>query len=245
VLALAVGLTDKVLVFLRPSMRTYLVAAGVALVVVGVARVALDARATRDTATGAREEVHGDHDDRAHRASRVGWLIIVPFVVAVVIAPGTLGSWAVSHQAGTQAVPRRHFDMEAFLRTQAVVGGAPTMRLYDFYSAADGDAAERHALGSVNVRLVGFVTIRHDRSGFDLDRFLISCCAADATLLQVHVRNLAQTPRADTWIEATLRFVPGASPAAVDIESGSPPVADVVAIHTVSAPSEPYEFIYQ
>lgn len=259
-LALYVGLSDRILTFLRPQMRPYLVISGAVLAVVAVVvllaeqRVASRAPATTrgtDADHGGDEHRGHDHDhdhDRGHRASRAGWMLLLPMFVAVVVAPGTLGAWAADRQRGVMFAGTYDFDVGPFLQAHAIAGTVPEMRLIDFSTAA-ADEADRAQLAAVSVQLTGFI----NRSDADaevpdevmLDRFIVGCCVADAALLEVRLSGeIPMELESEQWVVVTVRFDPEASPLATDVRRGESPVARVESVRPIDPPNEPYEYLY-
>jgi uncharacterized repeat protein (TIGR03943 family) len=167
----------------------------------------------------------------------VGWLLLVPVLVVLVVQPAALGSYAVSSRA---VVPGG--DGGDYPPLSAPVRGAVPMPMAEFVTRAVRDPAQ--SLAGVRVRLTGFVTPAEpgDR-GWRLTRFVIFCCAADAEALQAVVRG-DPTPRArDQWLEVEGTWQP--RPAAVDDPSPPPPVLDADAVRPIAAPRPPYEYSVQ
>ncbi|HEV2870085.1 MAG TPA: TIGR03943 family protein, partial [Actinomycetota bacterium] len=81
--ALWLGLTDAALAYVRGALRPPLVASGVVLL--GLALVALRGR----------DPGGYGHD---HGAPRSGWLLALPVLVLLLVAPPALGSFAASRQ---------------------------------------------------------------------------------------------------------------------------------------------------
>ncbi|MGQ0679508.1 MAG: TIGR03943 family putative permease subunit [Actinomycetota bacterium] len=116
----------------------------------------------------------------------------------------------------------------------------PEMSLLDFLEITYYD--ETQALAGIPVRLVGFAMpgqgLARDR--FLLSRFMISCCAADAQLMQAAVIDPKEiSPGKDVWVEVTGTWDPaGAGETTVD----GFPVPTLVAsrIQVIPAPEIPY-----
>ncbi|MGY1750347.1 TIGR03943 family putative permease subunit [Modestobacter sp. SYSU DS0511] len=107
-----------------------------------------------------------------------------------------------------------------------------TLLQYTIWSQADPAAlAERR------VRLVGFVVPRDDGGPgdgtWDIARFSIACCAADAAALRVQVLDASSGLSADQWVEVVGTAVPR--------EPGGPPVLRAASVEPIAAPAEPYE----
>lgn len=244
-LAIAVGATTLVLAsgedylhFLRPSMRPYLLAAGVTFVLLGAVVLvsALVAERRVPVATGA--VAHDDHD-HAH-GERIGWLLLLPVAVAL-LAPAALDAYGTA-----RAMPYRQrqwalqdFDVQKYLRTQTIAGGVPELPISDYIGAAVG-AKNAKLLEDHDIRVLGFVADdrARGRDTFLLTRYRISCCAADATPMQlvVHPPPGARVPPRNRWVEATVR-----------LEAEQPHHQDLIHVEAtdlkpVDAPSHPYDY---
>lgn len=245
-LALYVGLSDRILTFLRPQMRPYLVLSGGVLAAVSAAALLLDRRPAAAGHPAADHEHAGpDHagHEHGHRGSRVGWLLLVPMLVAVVVAPGTLGAWAADRQRGVMFAGTYDFDLDPYLQAHAIAGTEPELRMLDFTTAA-ADAEDRATLAEVSVQLTGFVN-RSDDGVVHLDRFVVGCCVADAALLEVVLAgDVPSDLAAEQWVRATVRLDPARSPAPDAIRRGAVPTVTVERIEAIDAPGEPYEYLY-
>jgi uncharacterized repeat protein (TIGR03943 family) len=178
---------------------------------------------------------HPDGHDSHHRA-RVGWLLLVPVLVVMLIQPAALGSYAVS----SRSVVPGGGDGE-FPPLGAPVRGAVPMSMAEFVTRAVRDPGQ--SLAGVRVRLVGFVAPTDGGGGYRLTRFVIFCCAADAEALQAVVRG-DPIPRArDQWLEVDGTWQP--RPAAVDDPSPPPPVLKADPVHPLAPARPPYEYSVQ
>jgi uncharacterized repeat protein (TIGR03943 family) len=82
------------------------------------------------------------------------------------------------------------------------------------------------------VQLTGFVAAAESR-GFELARYQIACCAADAAPVVVQVVGTSgDSPPLDQWVEVTGTFQPS---------SGEVPELAATSIVEIEAPNEPYE----
>jgi uncharacterized repeat protein (TIGR03943 family) len=82
------------------------------------------------------------------------------------------------------------------------------------------------------VKLIGFVAADVD-GGFELARYTISCCAADAAPVVVRVLGTSGDPPArDQWVMVTGRFRPG---------GGEIPDLLATSVAQIPAPNDPYE----
>jgi uncharacterized repeat protein (TIGR03943 family) len=135
----------------------------------------------------------------------VAWLLALPPLALVLIAPPALGAFAASRQP-TLPPP----TIQARPTGEAAPNGSPSL-FAPLIPPGDGaavpmslaeylarDYEEPHTLAGVRIRLVGFVTPQPSgRDGYLLTRFAINCCAADATALKVTIHG-DPVPRAPT-----------------------------------------------
>jgi uncharacterized repeat protein (TIGR03943 family) len=167
----------------------------------------------------------------------VGWLLLVPVLVVLVVQPAALGSYAASSRS---VVPGG--DDGDFPPLAAPVRGAVPMPMAEFVTRAVRDPSQ--SLAGVRVRLTGFVApAEAGDHGWRLTRFVIFCCAADAEALQAVVHG-DPAPRArDQWLEVEGTWQP--RPAAVDDPNPQPPVLDADAVRPIAPPRPPYEYSTQ
>ena len=214
--------------FVQQRMRYPLLAAAILLLVFGVQEVF---RSTRE-----QEELTAEVAKRSI-APMVGWLLILPYLVLISVAPTGLGSAAADRVEAFTPPPSR----QAF-PTLDPSAGPVEMGVLEFLDRAIWD--DGRSLEGVTVRLEGLVV--NDASvpdGFVLTRFLVSCCAADGVPLQVSVSG---TPAIadDTWVIADVVWKPPAIPYQ---ELDGPWVVEAEAVGVTpvgDAPNDPYETPY-
>ena len=220
--------------YVRPGLAPWLLAGGVVVLLLGL----LPPLGLLGQAAAGRSDGHGGHGGHGHGA-QVGWLLLVPVLVVMLVQPSALGSYAVS---GRSAVPGGGGD--GFPPLSAPVRGAVPMSMAEFVTRAVRDPGQ--SLTGVRVRLTGFVApaeATDGPGGYRLTRFVVFCCAADAEALQAVVRGDA-TPRArDQWVEVEGTWLP--RPAAVDDPTPPPPVLQADLVRPVPPPRPPYEYSMQ
>jgi uncharacterized repeat protein (TIGR03943 family) len=214
--------------YVRPGLAPYLLAGGV---VVGLLGLLPPLGLLGEPAAG-HAGGHGGH----HHRTRVGWLLLVPVLVVLLVQPAALGSYAVSSRTVVPGGGDGGFPPLA-----APVRGAVPMSMAEFVTRAVRDPGQ--SLARVRVRLVGFVAPAEGTGGYRLTRFVIFCCAADAEALQAVVRG-DPTPRArDQWLEVEGSWQP--RPAAVEDPTPPPPVLKADLVHPVAPVRPPYEYSVQ
>jgi uncharacterized repeat protein (TIGR03943 family) len=234
--AMAVWLwrSGQALNYVRPSLVPLVGAAGLVLLAGGLLPPLGLLGAGR---AGHPPDGSGDQDQH-HHGGRVGWLLLVPVLVVMLIQPAALGSYAVSSRT---VVPG---GGNGFPPLDAPVRGAVPMPMAEFVTRAVRDPGQ--SLAGVRVRLTGFVAPAEDGDkdgSYRLTRFVIFCCAADAEALQAVIRGDA-TPRArDQWLEVEGTWQP--RPASPDDPNPQPPVLNADVVRPVAPQRPPYEYSMQ
>lgn len=224
--------------YVRGNLRPWLLAAGIVLIVIGiVSLLRSDLRRRRvddvddddtDDGLAAGADGHG----HAHTGQRwVAWLLLAPILVIFLVAPPALGAYTAAHRGGAVAKPVGDSTFTAL-----PAGNAVPDTLRDFSERAVWDKGR--TLTGRTVALTGFVTPRTG-GGIFLTRMMITCCAADASPIEVMVSGTIARLRANEWLKITGRY------AGLDHrdDNGSGPLAVLRAarITPISAPAEPYE----
>jgi uncharacterized repeat protein (TIGR03943 family) len=230
-MALYLGRSDAALVYVKAGLQPLLAVSGVILVGLGLVAVASHGR--------------DQHGHQLH-GPRVAWLLALPPLALVLIAPPALGAFAASRQP-IQPPPTIHArSTEPAASTSDPFpplippsdGTAVPMPLAEYLTR---DYEAPHTLAGVRIRLLGFVTPqRRGRGGYLLTRFAISCCAADATALRVAIRGDLVARPSDTWLEVEGRWQQRTD------DSPDQPAADTAvlmaeSVRVIKQPSEPYE----
>jgi uncharacterized repeat protein (TIGR03943 family) len=234
-MALYLGRSDAALAYVKAGLQPLLVGSGVVLVGLALAGV---------VGPGSDEHGHQPH------GPRVAWLLALPPLALVLIAPPALGAFAASRQpirpppvihpgpTGSSG-PAAAISGDSFPPLIAPGDGTAVPMALGEYLARDYE--EPYTLAGVRIRLVGFVTPEHGgRDGYLLTRFAISCCAADATALRVAIRGDRVGRAPDTWLEVEGRWQQRTS------DHSDQPASDTAillaeSVRTIKQPSEPYE----
>jgi uncharacterized repeat protein (TIGR03943 family) len=235
-MALYLGRSDAALAYVKPGLQPLLVASGTILVGLGLAAVA--------------GHGHDQHAQQPH-GPRVAWLLALPPLALVLIAPPALGAFAASRQP-IRPPPVLHPRPTGPTGPVAPTSGgdafpplippgdgtAVPMALGEYLAR---DAQEPYTLAGVRIRLLGFVTPQPGgRDGYLLTRFVISCCAADATALRVAIRGDPVVRAPDTWLEVEGRRQQHSS---ADPNQPASDTAVLLAdsVRVTRQPAEPYE----
>lgn len=210
----------------------------------------------------AAEDAHG-HD---HSTSKAPWLILVPVLVLLLVAPPALGADAVARSATSQGLAGMDVvagapaggsagsseggykfndgsgsaeDSSGSRRTMhfpALEGANPELGLKDFILRALYDAD--YSVQDTPVTVTGFIAPAGEgySDGYTIARMVISCCAADANPMQLHVAGDAPLPP-DTWVQAVVTLVPDTA----TLDNGYVPTVTITSMQTIPQPDDPYE----
>jgi uncharacterized repeat protein (TIGR03943 family) len=209
---LRLTVTDTYRRYVKGGLGLWLTIAGIAIVVLGLITLV---RAVRQSRPG------HDHD---HRIG-VGWLLLAPIAALLLVAPPTLGSYGVG-RAGNVNIKSGGGVFKPIKQ-----GAEPrTMSLLEFNQRAYDHRGT--SFNGASVKLIGFVAGDVD-GGFELARYQISCCAADAAPVVVRVLGTSGDPPArDQWVTVTGTFRPG---------RGNIPDLLATSVAQIPAPNDPYE----
>jgi uncharacterized repeat protein (TIGR03943 family) len=238
VMALYLGASDAALAYVKVGLQPLLLASGVILVGLAVAALLRYRRHQEG------QPPHGDEHGHGAYGPRVAWLLALPPLALVLIAPPALGAFAASRQSvqppsTDRANSTAGGDQSLFGPLAPPGDGAARAMTLAEYVLRHYE--EPHTLAGVRVRLIGFVTPQEGGGeGYLLTRFAINCCAADGTALQVAVLG-DPVPRApDTWLEIEGRYQPQAR-GDPNRPSSDIPLLLAESIRVIQQPPEPYE----
>jgi len=179
-------------------------------------------------------DAHG-HDGHDGHDVRVAWLLVLPLLTLMLVAPPPLGQFAVARQSAAPVVS----SQPSYPPLPAEVGGAVPLAVGDFIVRALYD--EERSLDGRSVRLTGFVSDTATPGQFTLSRFTLNCCAADARALNVTaLTGPGEQPALDQWVDVvgTVVSAPVVRPGTVP----DPPGLRVTAVTPVEQPDQPYEY---
>ena len=209
-------------------------------------------------------DAHG-HD---HSTSKAPWLILLPVLVLLLVAPPALGADAVARNATSQGLAGMDVVAQepAGSKDGAGVGGGykfndgsgsaedstgsrrtmhfppldpganPPVLMKDFILRALYDAD--NSVKDTPVTVTGFIAPAGEgyTSGYTIARIVISCCAADANPMQLHVDGDPPFP-VNTWVDAVVTAVPDTA----TMDNGYVPVVTLTSATSIPQPDDPYE----
>ncbi|MFD8805449.1 TIGR03943 family putative permease subunit [Streptomyces sp. NPDC059597] len=243
------GTTDLYLRYVKAGLQPLLLAAGVVLLVTAAATVWYEWRRGKSaSASGGSEEPghpereahekHGEHGEpeareghegHAHPEPGVSWLLVLPLLALILVAPPALGSYS-ALRTGTAL--QKPFGYDPLPASDPV-----PLSVVDYASrAAYGHG---HTLHGRAVRVTGFLSL--DGSGKPyLVRMALNCCAADAQPVKIALAGqLPPVLRPDAWLEVKGTYRPGLTR---DPVNGGPiPYLEVTSTKPVPTPRDPYD----
>ena len=112
----------------------------------------------------------------------------------------------------------------------------PSVGMKDMILRALYDAD--NSVEGVPVTVTGFIAPPGDgyTDGYTVARIVISCCAADANPMQLHIAGDPPFP-ADTWVDSVVTVVPNTA----TMDNGYVPTVTVMSMTPVPQPDDPYE----
>jgi len=285
-LLLSITLSGRFTSYVRPSFKPLLLIGGGILLTVGVLTLVMSLwaeikadRARKHARTGAggadlptddNTHDHADAHGHDHTTSKAPWLILVPVLVLLLVAPPALGADAVARNASSQALSGQVVaapvpsdptskdgaggvsggykfndgsgsatDTAGSRRTEhfpALQGTDPEITIKEFVLRALYDAD--NSVEGVPVTVTGFVAPPGQgyTDGYTIARMVISCCAADANPMQLHIAGDAPFP-SDTWVSAVVTVVPNTA----TMDNGYVPTVTLTSMTTTEQPDDPYE----
>ncbi|MEV6345329.1 TIGR03943 family protein [Actinoplanes sp. NPDC051851] len=200
--------SDLFLRYVKPGLGPFLLVAGVILIAVGVLTLV------------AKESGH-------HHEPWVGWLLLLPVIGLLLVAPPALGAYTADRSGAIAVVPDSDYPT-------LPAGDPVAVGLLDYSSRAIYD--DGRSLTGRQLRLAGFLTPGED-GGVMLARIVMTCCAADGRPIKVGLTGAP--PSGTSWVRVTGVYSPrrgkdpvsGAEIAYVEVQSWEP----------IAEPERPYE----
>ncbi|MDT7846296.1 TIGR03943 family putative permease subunit [Streptomyces justiciae] len=227
------GSTDLYLRYVKAGLRPLLLLSGAVLIAAAVATLWYERRGADhgDHDDHGAHDDHGDHDDHAdhHREPRVSWLLVLPLLALVLVAPPALGSYS-AMRSGTALQQAYGYD-------DLPATGPLRLGVADYAGRAVYDHGRE--LRGREIKVTGFVAL--DASGRPyLVRMALNCCAADAQPVKIALTGkIPPVLRPDAWLEATGTYTPERTKDPVN--NGPIPYLKVTSARPVATPSDPYD----
>ncbi|MEU8693571.1 TIGR03943 family protein [Streptomyces sp. NPDC048665] len=231
------GSTGLYLRYVKAGLQPLLLASGAVLIVGALATVWYERgrhRLRQRTNEGQAHE--GDaherhaHEGHAHPEPRVSWLLLLPLLALILVAPPALGSYS-ALRSGTA--------LQKPYGVGPLPGGSGPARLSVVDYASRAAYGNGRSLSGRTVQVTGFLAL--DGSGQPyLVRMALNCCAADAQPVKIGLTGqLPPVLRPDAWLEVTGAYSPrlGRDP----VNNGPIPFLKVSSAQPVPVPHDPYD----
>ncbi|GAA0812639.1 membrane protein [Spirilliplanes yamanashiensis] len=231
---LRASFTDMYLRYVKEGLRPFLIAAGVLLVAAAVMTLWYDLRHRGHD--GAHGHDHGhdtpnDDDGHGHHEPRVGWLLILPVLGLLLVAPPALGAFSADQSGSILASTQQDSDFRPLPE-----GDPAKITVLEYASRAVFD--EGKSLGDRRVQLTGFIATGPDGKPM-LARIILSCCAADGRPIKVGLSGDVPAVATDTWVEVVGTYSP--QTAKDPVNDATLPYLEVGSWKQVPAPKQQYE----
>lgn len=237
-----IALTDLYLRYVKASMQPFLLLTGALLLILGVWAL-IDVIRGRghdhDEADEADEGAEA-HDGHNHGQMRIAWLLMLPVLSILLIAPPALGAYSAERENSTVIAPASDLGFDPLPAQDPI-----TFTLNEYATRAVWD--NPGSLEGRTFELVGFVTPVPEaklptdlpagaQASWWLTRLSLACCAADANATKILAVGPKSLP-ANTWVRATGRWMPGGG-----TESATAiPWLRVESLTQIPQPKDPYE----
>ncbi|WP_307164578.1 TIGR03943 family putative permease subunit [Streptomyces rishiriensis] len=245
------GTTDLYLRYVKSGLRPLLLASGAILIVTALATAWYEHRRTRTrtrTRTKGRQERQYRHEtdvethvrseradpdharpDHAHPEPWVSWLLILPLLALILVAPPALGSYSATRTGTALQEPLAYPSLPATDPLPLSVVDYAGRAVYD----------HGRTLAGREVRLTGFVALDHEGTPY-LVRMALNCCAADAQPVKVGLTgDMPPVLQPDTWLTVTGTYTPRTTHDPVN--DGPIPFIEVTTAKPTPAPRDPYD----
>lgn len=234
-----ISVTDIYLRYVKESLQPFLIATGVILLILGIWAVIDIVRDARKKETAEYVDVGSEvHDGDEHSHMKIAWLLLLPVLSILLIAPPALGAYTAERDQATVLPPAVEFD-------PLPPGNPLEIPLGEYAVRAVWGGQE--SLTGRTFELEGFVTpVPADQLPTDLpagqpaswwiSRLSLACCAADASATKILAVGANDLP-ANTWVRMTGTWIPGGG----TDNDRSIPWIQVDSLKVIPEPANPYE----
>ncbi|MFI6034274.1 TIGR03943 family putative permease subunit [Streptomyces sp. NPDC051315] len=243
------GTTDLYLRYVKAGLQPLLLASGAVLIATALATAYYEWRRPkgphqdrdRDGAQdrgrdGAQdrdqEEGQGQDEDQYrdhHPEPRISWLLILPLLALILVAPPALGSYSATRTGTALQEPVAYPALPSTDPLPLGVADYAGRAVYD----------RGRTLTGRRVVLTGFVALDRDGTPY-LVRMTLNCCAADAQPVKVGLAGrIPPVLQPDTWLRVTGTYT--ARLARDPVNDGPIPFIEVATAAPVAAPRDPYD----
>ncbi|WP_405870651.1 MULTISPECIES: TIGR03943 family putative permease subunit [unclassified Streptomyces] len=188
------------------------------------------ADAAGDHIPGADEHAHSDDGHgHVHREPRISWLLVLPLLALILVAPPALGSYSAMRTGTALQQPYGYNALPA--------AGPLSLTVVDYAGRAVYDHG-RHIDGR-QIKVTGFVALDHAGKPY-LVRMALNCCAADAQPVKIALTGkIPPVLEPDKWLQVTGTYT--AKQTKDPVNNGPIPYLKITAATPVPTPKDPYD----
>ncbi|MGV9456082.1 TIGR03943 family putative permease subunit [Streptomyces sp. NPDC003635] len=208
------GTTDLYLRYVKSGLRPLLLLSAVVLIVAALATVWYERGAP----------AHAGHPE-----PRISWLLALPLLALILVAPPALGSYSAVRAGTALQKPYGYAELPPTGTLRLAVADYAARAVYDHGRSLKGRRLE----------ITGFVATAPSGTPY-LVRMTLNCCAADAQPVKIALTGeVPPVLRPDTWLRVTGLYTPRTTK---DPVNGAPvPYLLVTEAVLVRAPQDPYD----
>lgn len=226
------GFTNLYLRYVKAGLQPLLLLSGAVLIAASLATVWYEWRGRRK-ADDAAEHGHDAGDDHGaghvHREPRVSWLLVLPLLALILVAPPALGSYSAMRTGTALQQPYGYNKLPTGDPLPLTVVDYATRAVYDHGRLIKGRPLD----------ITGFVAL--DGAGHPyLVRMALNCCAADAQPVKIALTGkIPPVLQPDKWLEVTGTYT--ARRTKDPVNNGPIPYLRVTEAKPVPVPKDPYD----
>jgi uncharacterized repeat protein (TIGR03943 family) len=239
------GSTNLYLRYVKAGLQPLLLMSGAVLIAAALATVWYEWRGHGRSGAGHEEghdesgkgerHDHGLHEEgddghgHVHREPRVAWLLALPLLALILVAPPALGSYSAMRTGTALQQPYGYNALPASNPLPLTVVDYATRAVYDHGRSIAGRQLE----------VTGFVAL--DQAGHPyLVRMALNCCAADAQPVKIALTGkIPPVLQPDKWLQVNGTYT--ARQTKDPVNGGPIPYLRVMAAKPVPTPKDPYD----
>ncbi|WP_217552255.1 TIGR03943 family protein [Streptomyces sp. GbtcB6] len=236
------GGTNLYLRYVKAGLQPLVLAAGAVLIVSALATAWYEwkrARARKEAASEAQHEAQPEarsqaqpeaqHEAHVHPEPRISWLLVLPLLALILVAPPALGSYSALRTGTALQQPYGYLKLPK--------SDPMPLNLVDYAGRAVYDHGR--SLAGRQVRIAGFVAV--DSAGTPyLVRMALNCCAADAQPVKVGLTGkIPPVLQPDAWLQVTGTYT--TKQTRDPVNNGPIPFLQVTDAKPIPTPADPYD----